>query len=219
MVSYATNDQLAEWTSTAVAALPPDRATLCLAAASRLVDDLAGRTTFGVASATATQRQLLVAPGRQILIIPDAVEITAVRLESATGDVVPDDDWAPWPDEAPWETPPHPYEGLVRLDGAPWFYELSRSGAWRAPYLTRSPVSRRRCRAWVTARWGWEATPDVAVQATLLQAAKLLRLKDAPLGMLENPELGTISIIRGVDPSMKMMLKTVKRRSIVGGGR
>ena len=219
MTAYADLAALAEWTSTKLAALPPDRATLCLSAASRIVDDLAGRS-FDVAPAAATQRRVYVTGGRHILSIADFVGDAEIRIGSATGDVVPDDKYATWPDTAPYETPEEPYTGLVRLDGAPWFFGLQGNGYWAAPHLRRRMVTERKCPVWITTRWGWPTEyPDVVVQATLFAAAKMLRLKDLPLGMIENPELGTIHMVRGTDPSIKMLLKTVKRRPIVGGGR
>lgn len=58
-----------------------------------------------------------------------------------------------------------PYTSLLRLDGAYW------------PALTSG-----RPGVQITARWGWAATPAPVRSATILLAAELWKLNDAPLG-------------------------------------
>lgn len=53
----------------------------------------------------------------------------------------------------------------------------------------------------VTARWGWPAVPDQIVEATLILATRLYKRKDSPEGVLGSAEWGTVRLSR-TDPDV-----------------
>jgi hypothetical protein len=63
-------------------------------------------------------------------------------------------------------------------------------------------------RARITVRWGWPSIPDVAVQATTIQAARLFKRKDSPEGVMGSAEWGAIRLSR-VDPDVQGLLQTL----------
>lgn len=69
----------------------------------------------------------------------------------------------------------------------------------------------------VTALWGWPAVPPTILEATLLQASRLFKRRDAPFGVAGSPDLGSeIRLLAKVDPDVAVMLKPYVRRAAVG---
>jgi len=65
----------------------------------------------------------------------------------------------------------------------------------------------------VTGLWGWSAVPDTIKQATLIQALRFVRRRDAPFGVAGSPELGSeLRLLAQVDPDVELMLSGYKRR-------
>lgn len=65
----------------------------------------------------------------------------------------------------------------------------------------------------ITAEWGWTAVPDAIKQATLLQAARLLKRKDAPFGVAGSPQLGTdLRLLEHADVDAKVITMVAKFR-------
>lgn len=59
----------------------------------------------------------------------------------------------------------------------------------------------------VTARWGWTTVPDTVKQATLLQASRFFKRRDAPFGVAGSPELGSeLRLLAKVDPDVAVAL-------------
>lgn len=65
----------------------------------------------------------------------------------------------------------------------------------------------------VTARFGWPAVPTLVNEACLIQASRLYKRKDAPLGVLGSPELGSgvTRLLARLDPDVELMLQTYRR--------
>lgn len=64
----------------------------------------------------------------------------------------------------------------------------------------------------VTGRWGWTAVPDTVKQATLLQAARFHKRRQAPFGVAGSPEMGSeIRLLAKVDPDVEAMLRRYRR--------
>lgn len=57
----------------------------------------------------------------------------------------------------------------------------------------------------VTARWGWPAVPDAVSMATLIQAARLYKRKDAAEGIINSAEWGAVRMSR-IDPDVASLL-------------
>jgi hypothetical protein len=64
----------------------------------------------------------------------------------------------------------------------------------------------------VTAQWGWSAVPSVVVQATLIQASRFFKRRDAPFGIAGSPDMGSeLRLLAKVDPDVQLVLDPVRR--------
>ncbi|MFR9804612.1 hypothetical protein ACL02T_20350 [Pseudonocardia sp. RS010] len=60
----------------------------------------------------------------------------------------------------------------------------------------------------VTALFGWSSVPTAVVQATLLQASRLIARRDAPFGVAGSPENGSeVRLLSRVDPDVAVSLR------------
>ena len=102
------------------------------------------------------------------------------------------------------------YPANGERDGlAGWPFEALEAVSFYWPTGGRRPN-----RVQVTARWGWAAVPDPVSSATLIVASELLRLGDAPFGVILS-EFGTVARIRD-NPIVMAMLAPYMRGSMVG---
>lgn len=64
----------------------------------------------------------------------------------------------------------------------------------------------------VTARWGWTTVPVSVKYATLQQAARFLKRRDAPFGVAGSPDAGSeIRLLAKVDPDVAVALNPFVR--------
>lgn len=68
------------------------------------------------------------------------------------------------------------------------------------------PITGRRPRIQVTAKWGWAAVPDTVRQACLIQAARLFRRAQTPEGFAAGESFGAIRVSTKLDPDVQMLL-------------
>lgn len=66
-------------------------------------------------------------------------------------------------------------------------------------------------RVQVTGVWGWAAVPDAVYQATLIQAARVFKRKDAPEGVVGFDQFGTIRVSSRPDPDVEALLSPYRR--------
>lgn len=90
-----------------------------------------------------------------------------------------------------------PYNALALSQ--PWTSLIAQTG-------TTFPSGTRRIR--VTGRWGWPAVPASIKQATLIQAARLWKRKDAPFGVAGSVEFGSeLRLLAALDPDVQALLR------------
>jgi len=95
-------------------------------------------------------------------------------------------------------------------NGRPWTRIEFDAGAERLPTGSSGEVS-------VTGIWGWDAVPATVKQATLLQAARLFKRRDAPFGIAGSPESGSeMRLLARVDPDLQVTLYSYRRMRAVG---
>ena len=64
----------------------------------------------------------------------------------------------------------------------------------------------------VTAKWGWTATPNTIVNATLLQASRFWHRIDAPFGIAGSADMGSeLRLLSRVDPDVAVMVQSFKK--------
>lgn len=66
----------------------------------------------------------------------------------------------------------------------------------------------------VTERWGWLAIPDVAEQATAIQAGRVAKRRDALFGVAGSPEAGSeIRLLARLDPDVAVLAEVLRRKT------
>lgn len=95
-------------------------------------------------------------------------------------------------------------------DGRPWTSLAFTSDSEATPTGTEHEIS-------VTAVWGWTVVPETVKQATLLQASRLLKRRDAPFGVAGSPDMGSeLRLLAKVDPDVAVALRGLRRPRAVG---
>ena len=74
------------------------------------------------------------------------------------------------------------------------------------------PVTGRRPRIEVTAKWGWAAIPHSIEQACLIQASRLYRRAQTPEGFAAGEGFGAIRVSTLIDPDVKMLISPFRLR-------
>lgn len=168
-----------------------------ITSASRFIDQHCGRS-FVPASGTATRDY---APtGRyDVLYIDDATSIVSVRIDD-------DLDYSFGTTLASIDFQLEPLNGFVGGIASP-FYALRpyEDGYW--------PLSIRGNRATVRveATFGWPSVPDVIEQATVLQASRLYKRLDSPLGVAGFGDMGAMRVSSRVDPDVAQLIGAYKK--------
>lgn len=201
--NYATPGQLAEYTRIGDSADDP-WLRLCVTAASRAVDRTCGRQ-FGIHDQPVTRYYSLREPppgirrepggGRWWALIDDVTttEDLAVTVESRSG-----------PRDLTAEAPSLLRPRNAAADGRPFTEFALPTGM--APVDPEDGLQ-------VTARFGWAEIPSAVVEATLLQASRLVSRRDAPFGVTGSPDSGTETrLLAKVDPDVAVALQDYRRR-------
>lgn len=78
------------------------------------------------------------------------------------------------------------------------------------------PITGRRPRVQITAKWGWAAVPDLIEQATLIQSSRIFRRAQTPEGFAAGEAFGAIRVSSMIDPDVKMMVSPYRRAGAPG---
>jgi hypothetical protein len=160
-----------------------------LDAASRQVDGWCGRV---FSSGTGTRR--VTADSADLLILPDDLHsMSAIAM-----------DWdADQAHEYPWALTD------VDLQPYPGPYQIVRPRRGLAFPTHRYGIE-------ITGVWGFGLTvPDAIREATLLQAARLYKRKDAPFGIAGTADHGQLQTISRVDPDVNELIAPYIRHGLV----
>lgn len=174
--------------------------TAALSAAESMIDGYTGRTFGTVGSAVRTYATSVA----DLVFIDDAIGITLVETDTGL-DGTWETSWA----STDWQAEP--------LNG------LSQGRAW--PYTSIRAIDRylfpmtKRAAVRVTGTWGWPSVPAPVTQATVLQAARLFKRADAPLGIAGfGGDMGVVRVSRYLDPDVELLLQPYRvGTSAIGG--
>lgn len=164
---------------------------LAVTAASRAVDRCCNRQ-FGLVAAP--EARVYTARwdsdrGRYVVDIDDLMTVTGLSVTGENGAV---DVFAKQP-------------GNANLAGVPWTRLVVDPTSTTLPTLKEDGVT-------VTARYGWATVPVAVQQATLLQASRLFKRRDAPFGVAGSPDLGSeLRLLAKVDPDVEVVLGPYRR--------
>ena len=165
---------------------------MAIESASRLVDAYCARSFYNAGTAS----RYFVADNDFLTNIDDAVTITEVATDTSadgTYDIV-------------WQADDYQLEPLNgRVDGLVWPYNAIRAiGDYTFPYWGGEALVK------VTATWGFSAVPTAIKQATIIQASRIFKRLDSPLGVLSSPDLGFIRVGSRLDPAVAQLVDSYR---------
>jgi hypothetical protein len=171
----------------------------CSGAASRLIDGFCNRKFWAVGSATTRVFQA----EDSFFCSIDDISGTAITLQTSTNaDGVFDTTWSP----TDWQL--EPLNG--DLDGITWAYDKIRAiGDYLFPTVNANYGSQALVK--VTANFGWPYVPEPVTQATIIQASRLFKRYDSPLGVAGFGDMGAIRVSRALDPDVAQLVEPYRR--------
>jgi hypothetical protein len=96
------------------------------------------------------------------------------------------------------------------LDGLTWSYDKIRAvGDYLFPTVNANYGEQALVQ--VTARWGWATIPEPITQACIIQASRIFKRYDSPLGVAGFGDLGAIRVSRFLDPDMAQLVEPYRR--------
>jgi hypothetical protein len=200
---YATRNQVKAALRIGTAdTLDDDLIDNCVGAASRLIDGYCNRRFWQ--SGTAEARVFQAEDSFYCSI--DDIAGTALTLKSSTQ--------ADGTFDLTWKVSDYQLEPLNgNLDGLTWSYDKIRAvGDYLFPTVNANYGEQALVQ--VTAIFGWPAVPEPVTQATIIQASRIFKRYDSPLGVAGFGDLGAIRVSRYLDPDMAQLVEPYRRMRI-----
>ena len=200
---YATRNQVKAALRIGTAdTLDDDLIDNCVGAASRLIDGYCNRRFWQ--SGTAEARVFQAEDSFYCSI--DDIAGTALTLKSSTQ--------ADGTFDLTWSRSDYQLEPLNgNLDGLTWSYDkILAVGDYLFPTVNANYGEQALVQ--VTAIFGWPAVPEPITQATIIQASRIFKRYDSPLGVAGFGDLGAIRVSRFLDPDMAQLVEPYRRMRI-----
>jgi hypothetical protein len=157
---------------------------LAVESASRSVDEICGRYFWqGPATRTYVPESIWRLP------VDDLVSVTTLKADW-DGDGIYEQTWTAGTDYA-LEVGPYRYNTQARGETWPYTIVVAINGGKLFPYVW---MWAHLDRIQITGVFGWPAVPSAVKQATLIAAADLFRIKDAPFGVAGFGEFGVVRV-------------------------
>lgn len=162
---------------------------MAIESASRSIDGFAQRSFYS--SGTAVRYFSASEPD---LIYIDDFAGTAITIETLNTDHVVEDTWA----DTDYQLEPlNAYaDGIVK--------PYSRI---RAVGDYQFPTNRGEALVKITAVWGWSAVPIAITQACVIQASRIFKRLDSPLGVAGFGEMGAVRVLGGLDVDVEQLVQ------------
>ena len=200
---YATRNQVKAALRIGTAdTLDDDLIDNCVGAASRLIDGYCNRKFWQ--SGTAEARVFQAEDSFYCSI--DDIAGTALTLKTSTQ--------ADGTFDLTWKVSDYQLEPLNgNLDGLTWSYDKIRAvGDYLFPTVNNNYGEQALVQ--VTAIFGWPSVPEPITQATIIQASRIFKRYDSPLGVAGFGDLGAIRVSRFLDPDMAQLVEPYRRMRI-----
>ena len=171
----------------------------CAGAASRLIDGYANRQFWQYGSATV---RVFTAADSFVCEIDD-IASTAITLKTSTNadnnfDVT----------FTPTDYQLEPVNGI--LDGLTVpFTRIRAVGDFLFPTLNANYGEEALVQ--LTAIYGWPSVPEPITQAVIIQASRIFKRYDSPLGVAGFGDLGAIRVTRALDPDVAQLVEPYRR--------
>lgn len=162
--------------------------------ASRLIDGYAARIFYNAGTAT----RYYVAQDDFVVEVDDLANGTVTITTAQDADGVFDTTWGT--DDYQLE----PLNGV--LDGIAWPYTTIRAVG---DYLW--PISGGEALIKVQGTFGWPSTPIAIKQACIIQASRIYKRLDSPLGIAGWGDMGAIRVSSQLDPDVAQLVQPYKR--------
>lgn len=162
--------------------------------ASRLIDGYAARLFYNAGTAT----RYYVAQDDFVVEVDDLANGTVTITTAQDADGVFDTTWAT--DDYQLE----PLNGV--LDGIAWPYTTIRAVG---DYLW--PISGGEALIKVTGTFGWPSIPIAIKQACIIQASRIYKRLDSPLGVAGFGDMGVMRVSSQLDPDVAQLVLPYKR--------
>ena len=174
----------------------------CVGAASRLIDGYCNRRFWQ--SGTAEARVFQAEDSFYCSI--DDIAGTAITLKTSS--------FADGNFDVTWSASDYQLEPLNgNLDGLTWSYDKIRAvGDYLFPTVNANYGEQALVQ--VTAIFGWPSVPEPVTQATIIQASRIFKRYDSPLGVVGFGDLGQIRVSRYLDPDMAQLVEPYRRMRI-----
>ena len=200
---YATRNQVKAALRIGTAdTLDDDLIDNCVGAASRLIDGYCNRRFWqsGTAEARVYQAE------DSFYCSIDDVAGTALTLKTSSQ--------ADGTFDVTWKISDYQLEPLNgNLDGLTWSYDKIRAvGDYLFPTVNANYGDQALVQ--VTAVFGWPSVPEPVTQATIIQASRIFKRYDSPLGVAGFGDLGAIRVSRYLDPDMAQLVEPYRRMRI-----
>ena len=200
---YATRNQVKAALRIGTAdTLDDDLIDNCVGAASRLIDGYCNRRFWqsGTAEARVYQAE------DSFYCSIDDVAGTAITLKTSSQ--------ADGTFDVTWKVSDYQLEPLNgNLDGLTWSYDKIRAvGDYLFPTVNANYGDQALVQ--VTAIFGWPSVPEPVTQATIIQASRIFKRYDSPLGVAGFGDLGAIRVSRYLDPDMAQLVEPYRRMRI-----
>ena len=167
---------------------------MAIESASRLIDGYAGRQFFSSGTAT----RYFTADDDFVCEIDDISSSNITLVTAMDADAVFD---------TTWDTTDYQLEPLnAVLDGQAWPYTRIRAVG---DYLW--PISGGEALVKLTAVFGWPAVPIAVKQATIIQASRIFKRLDSPLGVAGFGDLGVMRVSSSLDPDVAQLVAAYRR--------
>ncbi len=162
--------------------------------ASRLVDGFCQRSFYSAGSAV----RYFAPESLDLCELDDLISVTS--LETSTNvDGTFDRTWVAT------EYQLEPLNGKVDgLTGWPYTRIRAVRGLFFPVYAGDASVK-------ITGTWGWSAVPIAVKQATMIQASRIFKRLDSPLGVLSAPDLGYIRVGSRLDPDVQQLVEPYRQ--------
>jgi hypothetical protein len=199
---YATRNQVKAALRIGTAdTLDDDLIDNCVGAASRLIDGYCNRKFWQ----SGTAARVYHAEDSFYCSIDD-IAGTAITLKTSSQ--------ADGTFDITWSRSDYQLEPLNgNLDGLEWSYDKIRAvGDYLFPTVNANYGEQALVQ--VTAVFGWPAVPEPVTQATIIQASRIFKRYDSPLGVVGFGDLGQIRVSRYLDPDMAQLVEPYRRMRI-----
>lgn len=202
---YITVQELTDWNADpSYGAQDAARYQAAITAASQSIDSWCGRRFY--ADANASARQYVPWTHGGPLWVDDFYTTTSLAV--ATDEAVDGTFEQSWTITTDFRVAP--FNALLGSGETGVYYQIVPTGTRSWPISSYGLPTVQ-----VTAKWGWTTTPPSVRQACFVLASKLVKLKDAPLGVAGFGEFGAVRVQGNRD--VEMLLAPYRRMDRVPG--